>query len=68
MYSVRYLENLTGSSYNGQSNTSQTERRIRVIAKDYPSRIVWSGFQDLTTQRITVRLGSYSAGTVRDLA
>ena len=68
MYSVNYLENQTGSSYNGRSNTYQTERGIRVIAKDYHSRIVWSGFQGLTTQRITVRLGLYSAGMVRDLA
>jgi hypothetical protein len=52
---INYLENLPGNS--GQSNTYQTEMRIRVIAKDYRSRIVCLGSQGVLTQRMVLRLG-----------
>jgi hypothetical protein len=52
---------------NGMSVLDIAKQPTVLVVKDCPSRIVWSGFQGLTTQRITVRLGLYSAGTVRDL-
>ena len=68
MYSVSYLENQIGSSYSGQSNIFQAERRTHVIAKVYHLRTACLESQAVLTQRMVLRLGLYSAGTAKDLA
>jgi hypothetical protein len=68
MYSVSYLENLTGSSYNGLSNTYQTARLTHAIVKVYRLRTACLEYQVVLTQRTIHRLGLSSAGTIKDLA
>ena len=51
------LENLTGNSHSGQSNTYQTERLTHAIVKVYRLRTVCLEYQGVLTQRMVLRLG-----------